>query len=103
MKLSNYIKKSFLFLSFFAFFNMTAQEAVIEEVIVTAEKRSESLQDVSKAVTALSSEEIERKNIVDFVHHLNFKVANPIIAKMIEMIQNLITTVDSGQPFFSKW
>ena len=67
MKLSNYIKKSFLFLSFFAFFNMTAQEAVIEEVIVTAEKRSESLQDVSKAVTALSSEEIERKNIVDFV------------------------------------
>ena len=67
MKLSNYIKKSFLFLSFFAFFNITAQEAVIEEVIVTAEKRSESLQDVSKAVTALSSEEIERKNIVDFV------------------------------------
>ncbi len=67
MKLSNYVKKSFLFLSFFAFFNMTAQEAVIEEVIVTAEKRSESLQDVSKAVTALSSEEIERKNIVDFV------------------------------------
>ena len=67
MKLLNYIKKSFLFLSFFAFFNITAQEAVIEEVIVTAEKRSESLQDVSKAVTALSSEEIERKNIVDFV------------------------------------
>ena len=67
MKLSNYVNKSFLFLSFFAFFNMTAQEAVIEEVIVTAEKRSESRQDVSKAVTALSSEEIERKNIVDFV------------------------------------
>ena len=42
------------------------------------------------------------KNIIDFVHYLNFKVANPIIAKMIEIIQNLITTVDSGQPFFSK-
>tara|TARA_B100001057_G_scaffold96448_1_gene93072 strand:- start:1810 stop:4056 length:2247 start_codon:yes stop_codon:yes gene_type:complete len=40
---------------------------VIDEVIVTAEKRVESLQDVSKAVTALSSDEIERKNIVDFV------------------------------------
>ena len=25
-----------------------------------------------------------------------------IIAKIIEIIQNLITTVDSGQPFFSK-
>ena len=28
----------------------------IEEIIVTAEKRSESLQDVSKSVTALSSD-----------------------------------------------
>ena len=25
------------------------------------------------------------------------------IANIIEIIQNLITTVDSGQPFFSKW
>ena len=32
----------------------------IEEIIVTAEKRSESLQDVSKSVTALSSDEIGR-------------------------------------------
>ena len=30
----------------------------IEEIIVTAEKRSESLQDVSKSVTALSSDEL---------------------------------------------
>ena len=35
--------------------------------------------------------------------YLSFSVAKPIIAKMIEIIQNLITTVDSGQPFFSKW
>ena len=35
--------------------------------------------------------------------HLNFKVANPINAKIIAIIQNLITTVDSAQPFFSKW
>ena len=32
--------------------------------------------------------------------YLSFSVAKPIIAKMIEIIQNLITTVDSGQPFF---
>ena len=25
------------------------------------------------------------------------------MARMIEIIQNLITTVDSGHPFFSKW
>ena len=42
-------------------------EAVIEEVLVTAEKRTESLQDVSKSVTALSEDELETKNIVDFV------------------------------------
>ena len=47
--------------------NLFGNELVIDEVIVTAEKRAESLQDVSKAVTALSSEEIERKNLVDFV------------------------------------
>ena len=59
-KWENENSENFIALSiFFAFFNITAQEAVIEEVIVTAEKRSESLQDVSKAVTALSSEEIE--------------------------------------------
>ena len=40
---------------------------VIDEIIVTAEKRTESLQDVSKAVTALGADELETKNIVDFV------------------------------------
>ena len=34
------------------------------------------------------------------MHYLNFSVANPIIAKIIATIQNLITTVDSGHPFF---
>ena len=43
-----------------------------------------------------------RKNIQDISHYLSFNVASPIIAKIIEIIQNLITTVDSGQPFFSK-
>ena len=42
---------------------LLAQENVIEEVFVTAEKRSESLQDISQAVTALSDQDIESKNI----------------------------------------
>tara|TARA_B100000902_G_scaffold128666_1_gene127935 strand:- start:1927 stop:4248 length:2322 start_codon:yes stop_codon:yes gene_type:complete len=50
-------------------FNITAQErtSMIEEVIVTAEKRSESLQDISQAITALSDSDIEEKNINSFV------------------------------------
>ena len=42
-------------------------ELVFEEVIVTAEKRDESLQSVSQAVTAITDWEIEAKNINSFV------------------------------------
>ena len=43
------------------------EQSVFEEVIVTAEKRDESLQDVSQAVTAITDTEIEAKNITSFV------------------------------------
>ena len=42
-------------------------EPVFEEVIVTAEKRDESLQSVSQAVTAITDSEISAKNITSFV------------------------------------
>ncbi len=42
-------------------------ESAFEEVIVTAEKRDESLQSVSQAVTAITEREIEAKNINSFV------------------------------------
>ena len=42
-------------------------EPVFEEVIVTAEKRNESLQSVSQAVTAITDSELENKNINSFV------------------------------------
>ena len=72
MKLSNSLFRSFLSISLALSItsishNVFSSELTIDEVIVTAEKRVESLQDVSKAVTALSNDEIERKNIVDFV------------------------------------
>ena len=44
-----------------------SQDSVIEEVFVTAEKRSESLQDISQAVTAISDEDLESKNIESMV------------------------------------
>ena len=72
MKILKLLFRSFLSTSLalpiiFTTSNLFGNELVIDEVIVTAEKRAESLQDVSKAVTALSSDEIERKNLVDFV------------------------------------
>lgn len=38
-----------------------------EEVLVTAEKRSESLQDLSQAVTALSGQDLDDRQITSFV------------------------------------
>ena len=45
-----------------------AQEApIFEEVLVTAEKRTESLQNLSQAVTALSAEDVENRQLSSFV------------------------------------
>jgi iron complex outermembrane receptor protein len=40
---------------------------VFEEVLVTAEKRSESLQDLSQAITALSGEDLDNRQVTSFV------------------------------------
>jgi iron complex outermembrane recepter protein len=50
-----------------------ADASPLQEVIVTAERREESLQKVPIAITVLSSEAIQRQNIAD-IHDLN-KVA----------------------------
>ena len=70
MKFTMFFKASFASILFFSFTNnIFAQdgELVFEEVIVTAEKRDESLQTVSQAVTAITDSEIEAKNINSFV------------------------------------
>ena len=61
MKLSNSLFRSFLSISLALPIisissNAYSNELVIDEVIVTAEKRVERLQDVSKAVTQLSND-----------------------------------------------
>ena len=49
--------------------NALAQEdrPVFEEVLVTAEKRTESLQDLSQAVTALTAENLDTRQLATFV------------------------------------
>ena len=64
LKLNTFMYFSALFM---LNFDAYAQNSAIEEVIVSAEKRNESLQDVSLSVTALTEEELETKNITDFV------------------------------------
>ena len=67
MKTTNHLKSIKFFAFLFGCISLSAQDSFIEEVFVTAEKRSESLQDISQAVTAISDEDIENKNITSFV------------------------------------
>ena len=62
-----YLKHTLTLLLTVFFSGYAASQAFLEEVIVTTEKRSESVQDVSQAVTAISSSEIETKNINSMV------------------------------------
>ena len=56
MKTSLYLKKLFISSTFFSVLCLAAitEAQVIEDVIVTAEKRSESVQDISQSVTAIT-------------------------------------------------
>ena len=47
-----------------------AQDNTIEEVIVTAQKKTENLQDVPISVTTLSSSELDALNIKDFADYV---------------------------------
>ena len=51
----------------FAQLTLAQSKTVFEEIIVTAEKRQESLQDLSQALTALTGDNLDKKNIVSFV------------------------------------
>ena len=53
-------------LAFLFNIELMSQESVIEDIIVTAEKRDESLQTVSQAVTALTDSELEAKKYYIF-------------------------------------
>ena len=63
----NILFKKIVLASFVGSFGLSLAAQEIEEVVVTAEKRSENLQDISQAVTALTESDIEEKNITSFV------------------------------------
>ncbi len=61
---------------------VTAQDTpVLEEIMVTASKRSESLQDVAMSITALGGEDLERLGATDL---LGFAVRVPNLAMAYE-------------------
>ena len=44
---------------------VSAQEATIEEIVVTVTKKAESTQDLALSITAFSEDDVEARQIVD--------------------------------------
>ena len=77
------LKQNLAFIAILTLFNTSTfaqSDGFFEDVIVTAEKRNESLQDVSQAVTALTSSEMEVKKI-DSIVDLSSIVPGVTVAK----------------------
>ena len=57
---------TFLFTATASLNPVYSQESRIEEIMVVAEKRDESLQDVSQAITAITELDLDTRNINSF-------------------------------------
>ena len=60
--------------------NVTAQESVLEEIIVTAEKREASIQDTALAITAVSGELLENGGL-DEIEDLSLDVPSLVFSR----------------------
>ncbi len=91
----NLLFKKIILASFIGSFGLSLVAQEIEEVVVTAEKRSENLQDISQAVTALTESDIEEKNITSFVDLSaivpGVTVAKNEVTKPLSQLEELVT------------
>jgi iron complex outermembrane receptor protein len=80
---------------------LSAQEAapkVLEEIVVTAQKREESLQDVGIAITALSEEQLVDAHVVN-VQDLQGMVPGLTLGESFGFAQIMIRGVGTDNPF----
>ena len=52
--------------------HVSAEQGVMEEVVVTASKRSESMQDIPIAVQAMTENSLEEQNITSFEDYVKY-------------------------------
>ncbi len=84
-----------LFLGFSLLAPLTAAAAVLEEVVVTAQKREQSLQDVSTAVTAVDSDRLTSAKI-DNLEDLQFIVPSITLGNDFNMAKVFIRGVGAN-------
>jgi iron complex outermembrane recepter protein len=77
---------------------LAAQQLVLEEVIVTAQKRQESLQDIPLSVSAFSGEDIKSAGAID-MRGLSTRLANVNIANDQDNIDISIRGVSNNRGF----
>mgnify|MGYP006063174417 FL=1 len=66
--MDNFKRIAFAFLAtavFTSFNDVTAQEVEVEEVVVTATRREESLQDVALSAQALTSDDLDAQQVTE--------------------------------------
>ena len=93
--MDNFKRIAFAFLAtaiFTSFNDVTAQEVEVEEVVVTATRREESLQDVALSAQALTSEDLEAQQVTEMY---DLGELTPGIT-FAPAIGSTITPVDSG-------
>ena len=69
----------------------------IQEIPLDIQNTTEIIEDITPSIEDIVTE-VPEEPVLEEVSK-----AKPIKAKTIVIIQNLITIVDSAQPFFSKW
>lgn len=78
--------------------NLLAQQRQIEEIVVTAQKRTESLQSVGLSVTALSSEDLVTNEVVN-IQDLGDMAPNLTIGESFGFAQVVLRGVGTDNPF----
>ena len=77
---------------------LSAQTFVLEEVVVTAQKRQESVQDIPLSISAFSGEDIKSAGAVD-IRGLSTRIANVNIANDQDNIDISIRGVSNNRGF----
>ena len=78
--------------------NAQSKSEVIEEIVVTAQRKEENLQDVGAAVTALSGDYLSKKQ-VNNIQDLQGSVASLTLGETFGFAQIMIRGVGTNNPF----
>ena len=78
-----------------------AQDAALEEIIVTAQKRTQNLQDVPISVQVLGNQQLEELNINGFEDYILFMPTVSFVSERPGISQVYMRGISSGAHIFA--